>query len=91
VSYLRKNPPAETVLSLDSVPLTAYTRKLRSNVSREALQDIKSHLTDAEKEIEALMVNEIADSIDQDIIGYMISIARKADDDVFLSLGSELF
>jgi hypothetical protein len=71
--------PAETVLSLDSVPLTAYTRKLRSNVSREALQDIKTHLTDAEKEIEALMVNEIADSIDQDIIGYMISIARKAD------------
>ena len=63
----------EIELQVDSYPVQAKTRKLRTKWTIEAQQDLqKMHNVDAEAELTALVSNEIVAEIDREIINDLI-------------------
>jgi len=70
----RKLPEIE--LTVESSPVTAKTRKLRTKWSVEASQDLRAmHNVDAEQELVALLANEIAAEIDREVLNTLITNA----------------
>ena len=66
----------EIDLYVESSPVTARTRKLRTKWTIEAAQDLRAmHNIDAEKELVALLGNEIAAEIDREVLNALITNA----------------
>ena len=63
----------EMELQVESFPVTAKTRKLRTKWTIEAAQDLRAmHNIDAEQELIAVLANEVTAEIDREIINDLI-------------------
>ena len=70
------NAIAEVDLKVDSIAVTAVTKKLRAKWTPELAQDLNAyHSVDAEVELTSVLSEMIALEIDQEILGDLISQA----------------
>ena len=75
------NGPAipEIDIKIESIPVTAQTRKLRARWSPELAQDLNAyHSMDAEVELTQILSEQIALEIDREILGDLLSGAQGA-------------
>ena len=69
----------EIDIKIDSIPVTAQTRKLRARWSPELAQDLNAyHSMDAEVELTQILSEQIALEIDREILGDLLTGAKGA-------------
>ena len=69
----------EIDIKIESIPVTAQTRKLRARWSPELAQDLNAyHSMDAEVELTQILSEQIALEIDREILGDLLSGAKGA-------------
>ena len=69
----------EIDIKIESIPVTAQTRKLRAKWSPELAQDLNAyHSMDAEVELTQILSEQIALEIDREILGDLLSGAKGA-------------
>ena len=69
----------EIDIKIDSIPVTAQTRKLRARWSPELAQDLNAyHSMDAEVELTQILSEQIALEIDREILGDLLTQAKGA-------------
>ncbi|MGL4523031.1 MAG: hypothetical protein ACRCWQ_10810 [Bacilli bacterium] len=60
--------PSESMLTINRWKIEAKTRKLKSEVSHEFIQDLKANGLDADNVIRQMLAHEIADEINRDVM-----------------------
>ena len=69
----------EIDIKIESIAITATTRKLRARWSPELAQDLNAyHSMDAEVELTSILSEQIALEIDREILGDLVSVANGA-------------
>ena len=69
----------EIDIKIESIPVTAQTRKLRARWSPELAQDLNAyHSMDAEVELTQILTEQIAREIDREILGDLLTGAQGA-------------